>query len=554
MHLADRLAHLGVTVPALIRPAHEAGTTARRQLALATGLIFLLVLAGVAAPLLFPRQGLAQVESVLGHLQAAILFGAASLGLLSGRWVARTSVAFACAAMLVLAFAGAVSGTVEGLGGLFPVLYTVGAALAVVLLLAAAAAPEVEDMASFRRMRSRESAPMALLALVALSPVVDAVLMAGITMPQTVRMTFSALVAFGCLIGAARVLALDRPRLAWLPAVLVILAVETMVRSAVWEWSGGLLVALALKALAGGFALVGAAMAARAALVSTTDGMTSMLQDLSAMQVEDNRRRAADSERLHEVRSVLAGLHAATGSLRKYEDTLDPEVRRRLEDAVGAELSRLNYLIDPGLPVASAELDLEAVVMPVVVAEREQGLVITTDLAKLSVSGSAAQIATLVSDLLVNARKHAPGSAVLLTARVEGDVVSLSVRDWGPGLSPADAAHVFERSFRGARSLAAGVPGSGLGLHTARRLARQMHGDLQVHTPSGGGCCFVATLPVAPGTGEQDWEATDPPLTDSGSAVIQSKVIQLAARPGTRSHHRPSGRDETLPDRVKESG
>ncbi len=549
-----------MTVPALICPAHEAGTTARRQVALAAGLILLLVLAGVAAPLLFPRQGLAQVESVLGHLQAAILFGAASLGLLSGRWVARTSVAFACAAMLVLAFAGAVSGTVEGLGGLFPVLYTVGAALAVVLLLAAAAAPEVEDMASFRRMRSRESAPMALLALVALSPVVDAVLMAGITMPQTVRMTFSALVAFGCLIGAARVLALDRPRLAWLPAVLAILAVETVVRSAVWEWSGGLLVALALKALAGGFALVGAAMAARAALVSTTDGMTSMLQDLSAMQVEDNRRRAADSERLHEVRSVLAGLHAATGSLRKYEDTLDPEVRRRLEDAVGAELSRLNYLIDPGLPVASAELDLdldldlEAVVMPVVVAEREQGLVITTDLAKLSVNGSAAQIATLVSDLLVNARKHASGSAVLLTARVEGDVVSLSVRDWGPGLSPADAAHVFERSFRGARSLAAGVPGSGLGLHTARRLARQMHGDLQVHTPSGGGCCFVATLPVAPGTGEQDSEATDPRLTDSGSAVIQSKVIQLASRPGTRSHHRPSSRDETLPDRVKESG
>jgi len=290
-------------------------------------------------------------------------------------------------------------------------------------------------------------------------------------------------------------------------------------------------------------------MAARAALVSTTDGMTSMLQDLSAMQIEDNRRRAEDSERLHEVRSVLAGLHAATGSLRKYEDRLDPEVRRRLEDAVGAELNRLNYLIDPALPeAATADLDLEAVVMSVVMAEREQGLRITTDLANVSVSGSAAQIATLVSDLLVNARMHAPGSAVLLTARVEGNVVSLSVRDWGPGLPPLDAAHVFERSFRGARSLAEGVPGSGLGLHTARRLARQMHGDLQVHAPTGGGCCFVATLPVAPGTGEQVLESADADLSAS-----RSRVIQLTPRRGSRPHSRPTGRDENFPYGVKKS-
>jgi hypothetical protein len=113
-----------------------------------------------------------------------------------------------------------------------------------------------------------------------------------------------------------------------------------------------------------------------------------MLQDLSAMQDQDNRRRAQDSERLHEVRSVLAGLHAATGCLRKYEDTLDPEVRRRLEDAVGAELKRLNHLVDLGIPEVSVELDLEAVVMPVVLAEREQGLVITTDLADVSIQGS----------------------------------------------------------------------------------------------------------------------------------------------------------------------
>jgi len=507
-----------MTRPVSLRP-DPMGSTAPRQLVFALAATVVVLVAGSAAPQLISPERLEGIQSGLTHGQAAILFGAASLGLLSGRWVERTSVGFACSALLVLAFAGAISGTV-GQTGFIPVLYTGGAALAVVLLLAAAAAPEISDGASLKMLLDRESGPTALLSLVALTPVVDALLVAAASMPATVRMLLSALVALGWLFGAIKVLRLDEPRLKWLPAVLVILAVEAVIRAFDGvAWSESLLIAIGLKALAGGFALVGAAMAARVAFVSTTDGMTSMLQDLSAMQDEDSRRRAEDSERLHEVRSVLAGLHAAAGSLSKYEDSIDPEVRRRLQDAVGAELYRLNHLIDPSVPEVAIEvaieLDLEAVVMSVVLAEREQGLVISTDLANVSVRGNAADVATLISDLLVNARKHAPGSAVRLTAAVDDEVVSIAVRDWGPGLSEIDAAHVFERAYRGARPLANGVPGSGLGLHNARRLARQMHGDLQVHAPAGGGCCFVATLPGARRRDDQVIDALEADLASS---------------------------------------
>lgn len=514
-----------VTVAPALQTARPASSTARGQLELAIAATAIVVVAGSAAPLLIPPTVIEEIESALTHGQAAILFGAASLGLLSGRWIARTSVGFACSALLVLAFAGAVSGTV-GQAGFIPVLYTVGAALAVMLLLAAAAAPEVDDLASFQRVLNRESGPMALLALVALTPVVDALLVAGMTMPALAHIVFAALVAMGWFLAAIRVFRLNQTRLKWLPAVLVILAAEAVVRAFGGTWSESLLIATGLKALAGSFALVGAGMAARVALVSTTDGMTSMLQDLNAMQDEDSRRQAEESERLHEVRSVLAGLHAATSSLRKYEDTIDPAVRRLLEDAVGAELKRLNHLIDPRMPEVPVELDLEAVVMSVVVAEREQGLVITTDLADVSVQGSAAEIATLVSDLLVNARVHAPGSAVRLTARVDGDVVSLSVRDWGPGLSAIEGTRVFERSFRGARTIATGVPGSGLGLHNARKLARQMQGDLKVTAPEGGGCCFVATLPVSRKADDQVLDALEADLAPGRPHVVRPNPLR----------------------------
>jgi signal transduction histidine kinase len=514
------------------------GTTSRRQLALAILMTAGVMAVGSAVPWLIPRADLAPANSGLEHMHAAMLFGAASLGLLSGRWVARTSFSFACAAFVVLAVAGAVSGTNVGQTGLGPVTTTSGAALAVILLFAAAAAPEVTDVASFRQLVTRECSPIALLALVALSPLIDALLMTGMFMPLPARMAFSALVAAGWLVAAIRVLRLRRPSLFWLPPVLLILSAEALVRAFVGMWPGSGLVAMGLKALAGVFALVGAAVAARTAFVSTTVGMTSMLQDLSTMRDEDSRRRADEIERLHEVRSVLAGLRAATGSLRKYEDSLDPGIRRRLEDAVGAELIRLNQLIDPGLPDLVSELDLGSIVMPVVLAEMQQGLVIATDIAQVTVGCTATQVATLVSDLLVNVRVHAPGSAALLTVEVDRGVVSLAVRDWGPGLSKTDAEHVFERSYRGALTIADGVPGSGIGLYNARRLVRLMHGDLHVLAPAGGGCCFVATIPVAgkrdevatlPVAGKPDEVATPPVAAKRGEEVLAAKSEEILA-------------------------
>jgi signal transduction histidine kinase len=446
---------------------------------------------------LIPDASVDAVESALRILQAATLFAAASLGLLCGRWVKQTSAKFAFAALVVLAFVSVISATSQQTTGTGPVVSTGAAAVAVALLLGAAAAPEVNDAASCRRLLAREGGAVALLALLALTPFVHAVLVAGTTMPLPTRMVLSGLVAAGWIVAGTHVFGIARPRLSWLPPVLLVLAAAAVIRAFIGVWPGSLLVALSLEALAGGLALVGAVREVRAALVDTTDGMTSMLQDLSAMRDEDSQRRAEEVERLHEVRSLLSGLRAATGSLRKYENSLDPGIRRRLEDAIGEELARLNQLIDPGEPEATKELALELVVMSVVAAEREQGLVVTTDLADVSVRGRSAEIATLVSDLLVNARVHAPGSAVRLTARADSGVVALEVRDWGDGLPATEAQRVFERGYRGARPIAQGFSGSGLGLYTARKLARQMHGDLRVLAPEDGGCCFVVTLPLA---------------------------------------------------------
>ena len=47
-----------------------------------------------------------------------------------------------------------------------------------------------------------------------------------------------------------------------------------------------------------------------------------------------------------------------------------------------------------------------------------------------------------------------------------------------------------------------------------------MKGDLLVQAPTGGGCCFVATLPLSPRPDEQVLEALEADLATSGSHLV----------------------------------
>jgi two-component system sensor histidine kinase MprB len=59
------------------------------------------------------------------------------------------------------------------------------------------------------------------------------------------------------------------------------------------------------------------------------------------------------------------------------------------------------------------------------------------------------------------------------------------VRDEGPGIAPADRAHVFDRFYRAAESRA--LPGSGLGLAIVRQVAESHGGRAWATDAPGGG-------------------------------------------------------------------
>jgi signal transduction histidine kinase len=76
-----------------------------------------------------------------------------------------------------------------------------------------------------------------------------------------------------------------------------------------------------------------------------------------------------------------------------------------------------------------------------------------------------------------------------------GDVLTLSVRDRGTGIAPADLERVFEAGF----TTKAPGAGSGMGLAVVRELTQDMFGGtVRVESELGRGSMFIVALPVPP--------------------------------------------------------
>jgi signal transduction histidine kinase len=121
----------------------------------------------------------------------------------------------------------------------------------------------------------------------------------------------------------------------------------------------------------------------------------------------------------------------------------------------------------------------------VAAAESGTGL----DAGSAVVLGERHALERAVGNLVRNARRHGPeGGAVTITVRRDGDRALLTVADEGPGLSPDQAEHAFERFWRGPSATG---EGSGLGLAIVRAIAERHGGTVRVE-----GAAFTLDLPA----------------------------------------------------------
>jgi signal transduction histidine kinase len=114
--------------------------------------------------------------------------------------------------------------------------------------------------------------------------------------------------------------------------------------------------------------------------------------------------------------------------------------------------------------------------------------------------GDGQRLHQVLLNLLSNAIKYCrEGDTVTVLARQEGDCLSVSVADTGPGI-PADALpHLFERFYRvpGDENRATGT---GLGLSITAQIIEVHGGEIFVSSEEGQGATFTCKLPLNNGS------------------------------------------------------
>jgi signal transduction histidine kinase len=109
------------------------------------------------------------------------------------------------------------------------------------------------------------------------------------------------------------------------------------------------------------------------------------------------------------------------------------------------------------------------------------------------VAGNRPALHRLFLVLLDNALKFShPGGEVILKVENSESKVSVTVEDFGVGISERDLPHIFERFYRADRARTGG--GHGLGLSLAKSIARVHGTSIEVQSTEGVGSRFQVTF------------------------------------------------------------
>ncbi|BCG10221.1 MULTISPECIES: two-component system sensor histidine kinase RcsC [Buttiauxella] len=114
----------------------------------------------------------------------------------------------------------------------------------------------------------------------------------------------------------------------------------------------------------------------------------------------------------------------------------------------------------------------------------------------LTLQGDPMRLQQVISNLLSNAIKFTDVGCIVLHVSVEGDYLSLRVRDTGVGIPAKEVTRLFDPFFQVGTGVQHNFQGTGLGLAICEKLISMMDGDISVDTEVGMGSQFTIRIPL----------------------------------------------------------
>jgi PAS domain S-box-containing protein/excisionase family DNA binding protein len=249
-------------------------------------------------------------------------------------------------------------------------------------------------------------------------------------------------------------------------------------------------------------------------------GSVSVLQNRADFKTLDRAKDEFISVVAHELRNPLTSLRGnlqlLQRRLRKREGAEAEEERQRVVTAI-QQVDRVSDLVGRMLDVSRVDLGsldvspgisdavslLREVVDSAVTLEPSREFRVDAP-ESMPVVWDAARIHQVLSNLMQNAARYAPGTLVEITMEERpDDHIRITVRDHGPGVPLAIRRRLFKQYYRfddgqddAPKSVAHdGSRGLGIGLYISARLVKAHRGTMRVDNAPDGGAVFTLDLP-----------------------------------------------------------
>jgi len=238
-------------------------------------------------------------------------------------------------------------------------------------------------------------------------------------------------------------------------------------------------------------------------------GYAITMQDITYLKEIDRIRSEFVHTVSHDLRSPLtsvigyAELVERTGSLNENQR----DFLKRIQDSVQHITDLINDLLDLGSIEAGLDRRREYVHLEGILRytlEMLQGQIkskqikVQTDIASTipALRANPTRLRQVLDDVVGNAIKYSQNNGeVKISIHSEGDQIILQVVDQGPGISPADQPHIFDKFYRGS-NISSDIAGSGLGLAIVKTIVESHQGRIWLESTIGKGSSFFIVLPI----------------------------------------------------------
>ena len=247
-------------------------------------------------------------------------------------------------------------------------------------------------------------------------------------------------------------------------------------------------------------------------LISPEGGLLNIIttvRDITRFRQAEEIKSTFVSIVSHELKTPVALIKGYVSTLRREDANWDPHIIQDSLAVIEEESDRLAGMIENlldatrlqagGLNIKQSDISIpdlaKRLATRMQIQTTQHQIIVDFPPAFPVILADETRLEQVLSNLIGNAIKYAPGGEIRVSGQVRQNSVIVCVRDQGPGIAPEDIPHIFDRFYR-APDMARHTKGAGLGLYLTKAIIEAHQGRIWVDNAPGKGVQFCFSLPV----------------------------------------------------------